>query len=53
MMLLWHFGRIIHLKFGFEKGGILNKIPFLQKALHGDFWKGITSFLLTSITLGG
>ena len=32
------------LKFGFEKGGIFNKILFLHKAFHGDFWKGITSF---------
>ena len=27
------------LKFGFEKRGIFNKIPFLHKAFHGDFWK--------------
>ena len=41
------------LKFGFEKRGIFNKIPFLQKAFHGDFWKGITSFLSRNIILDG
>ena len=41
------------LKFGFDKKGIYNKIPFLHKAFHGDFMKGITSFLLTSIILDG
>ena len=43
----------ILLKFGFEKRDILNKIPILHKAFHGDFRKGITSFLLTSIILDG
>ena len=34
----------IALKFGFEKRSIFNKIQFLHKALHGDFWKRLTSF---------
>ena len=35
----------VALKFGFVKMGSFNKIPFLHKAFHGDFWKRITSFL--------
>ena len=30
----------IFFKFGFEKDFFFNKIPFLHKAFHGDFWKG-------------
>ena len=47
VLLEWN----ILLKFGFEKRGIFNKILFLHKAFHGDFWKGITSFLLPRIIL--
>ena len=43
----------ILLKFGFEKRDIFNRIPYLHKAFHGYFRKGITSFLLTSIILDG
>ena len=41
------------LNFGFEKRGIFNKIPFLHKTFHGDFRKGITSLLSTSIIIDG
>ena len=51
MMLLWCLIEKFVLKFGFEKRGIFNKIPFLHKAFHGDFWKGISLFLSTSIVL--
>ena len=45
------FGWKIVFKFGFEKRDIFNKIPFLHKAFHGDFRKGITSFLSKNIIL--
>ena len=51
MMVLWCLIEKIIFKFGFEKRGIFNKIPFLHKALHGDFWKGITLFLSRNIIL--
>ena len=38
-------------EFGFEKRGIFNKIPFLHKAFHGKFWKGITSFFQETSSL--
>ena len=38
-MLLWCLIEKFVIKFGFEKRGIFNKIPFLHKAFHGDFWK--------------
>ena len=44
MTVLWFQIEKIALKFGFEKSGIFNKIPFLHKAFHGDFWKRLTSF---------
>ena len=51
MMLFWFLIEKFVLKIGFEKRGILNKIPFLHKAFNGDFWKEISSFLSTSIIL--
>ena len=44
MIVLWCLIEKNVFKFGFEKRGILNKIPFLHKAFHGYFWKGMTSF---------
>ena len=44
MTVLWCLIEKIPLKFGFEKRGIFNKIPFVHKAFHGDFWKRLTSF---------
>ena len=51
MMVLWCLIENIVFKFGFEKGGIFNKIQFLHKAFYGYFWKGITSFLQRNIIL--
>ena len=54
MMLVWCLIEKLVLKFGFEKKFFLfffYKIPFLHKAFHGDFWKGITLFLSTRIVL--
>ena len=45
------FDRKVDFKFGFEKRGIFNKNPFLHKAFHGDFSKGITSFASRIINL--
>ena len=33
--------------------GIFHEIPFLHKAFHVDFWKGIILFLSTTIILDG
>ena len=44
MMVVWCLIEKLVFKFGSEKRGIFNKILFLHKAFHGDFWKGITSF---------
>ena len=44
MTVFWRLIEKIALKFGFEKRGIFNKIPFLHKAFHGDFWKGLLHF---------
>ena len=46
MMVLWCLIEKGVFKFGFDKRGIFNKIPFLHKAFHEDFWKGITSFFI-------
>ena len=51
MMLLWRLIEKFVLKFGFEKMGIFNKIHFLHKAFHEDYWKLITVFSSTSIIL--
>ena len=50
---LWCLIEKIVLKFGFEKKFFffLNKIPFLYKAFHEIFLKGITLFLSTSTVL--
>ena len=50
-MVLWCLVEKNVFKFGFEKRVIFNKIPFLHKAFHGDFWKGVTSFLSRNIIL--
>ena len=44
MTVLWCLIEKIALKFGFEKRGIFNIIPFLHKVFHGYFWKRRTSF---------
>ena len=44
LLLLWCLIEKFVLKFGFEIKVIFNKIPFLHKAFHGDFWEGITLF---------
>ena len=51
-MLLWCLIEKFVLKFGFEKRGICNKIPFLNKAFHGDFWKEITCYQQASSLKG-
>ena len=51
MTVLWCLIEKIALKFGFEKRGIFNKIPFLHKAFHGDFWKRFTSFDQETLSL--
>ena len=52
MILLWCLIVKIVLKFGFEKR-VFNKISFLQKEFHEDFWNGIASFLSTIIIFVG
>ena len=51
MIKLWCLLEKHVFKLGFEKRGIFNKIPFLHKAFHGHFWKGMTSFLSRHIIL--
>ena len=51
MMVLWYLIENIVFKFGFEKKGIFNKIPFLNKAFHGEIWKVIASISSRNIIL--
>ena len=52
MMVLWCLiEKKSSLDLALKKRGIFNKIPFLHKAFHRRFWKGITSFISENIIL--
>ena len=53
MIVLWSLIEKNVFKIRFEKRGILTKIPFLHKAFHGRFWKGMTLFFQEASPLIG